>query len=108
MHHEDAYVLVGPPSAQRDGDGFHSVAGKEVLSQKGVLGAGEPQDLASPRRILVTALDDGLDFNLACCECRLGDIAGAKEHLKKCFEIDPGWKSKALETPELEAVWEQE
>lgn len=69
----------------------------------------QTESLDAARRILVSALDEGLDeavihFNLACCECRLGDFWAAREHLRRCFEIDPRWRLKALENPELEAV----
>ena len=67
--------------------------------------------LEAGRLILVNALehhehDAGVHFNLACYECQLGNIQGAKDHLKTCFDIDPSWRLTALEDQRFEALWE--
>jgi len=63
------------------------------------------------RLILVNALerhahDAGIHFNLACYECQLGNIDGAKEHLKTCFDFDPSMRLKALVHEDLQPMWE--
>ena len=49
--------------------------------------------------------DAGVHFNLACYECLLGDMERAKDHLKKCFEIDPSWRITMLEDRRFEVLW---
>lgn len=50
-------------------------------------------------------MDAELLFNLARYCCGVGDVSGAKEHLKRCFLVDPTLRMVALEDPELERVW---
>jgi tetratricopeptide (TPR) repeat protein len=47
-----------------------------------------------------------IHFNLGCYECQLGDLDGARVHLKRAFEIDPGYRVVALDDPDLEPLWE--
>lgn len=68
------------------------------------------ESVEAARLILMNALDLGLHdasipYHLACYECQLGNLEGAKGYLKRCFEIDPGWRLKALDDEDLEAVW---
>jgi len=65
------------------------------------------ESVEDARLILVSALEGmdraGFYFELARYECQFGEIEGARDCLKRC--LDPGWGMKALENPELEAVW---
>jgi tetratricopeptide (TPR) repeat protein len=66
--------------------------------------------LEAGRRILMDALENHenaavLHFNLACFDCQLGDVEGAKASLKSCFELDRGMRLKALNEPDLEPIW---
>jgi tetratricopeptide (TPR) repeat protein len=45
-------------------------------------------------------------YNLACYDCQLGEIESAKNRLKKAFEIDPTWRSQALEDEDLKPLWD--
>ena len=68
------------------------------------------ESIEAGRLILVNALerhahDAGVNFNLACYECSLGNIERTKECLKRCFDIDPSWKLVALEDERFEALW---
>jgi Tfp pilus assembly protein PilF len=45
-------------------------------------------------------------YNLACYECQLGDIDGAKERLRRTFEIDADFREIALEDADLKPLWE--
>jgi hypothetical protein len=44
-------------------------------------------------------------FRLACIRAQGGNIEAAKAALRKCFDIDPGLRLKALHDPMLEALW---
>jgi len=44
-------------------------------------------------------------YNLACYECQLGNIEGAKSRLKRAFDLEPRYRITALEDEDLEAVW---
>lgn len=46
-----------------------------------------------------------LHYNLACYECQLGDLEEAKSRLKRAFQLDSRYRLKALDEPDLEAVW---
>ena len=48
-----------------------------------------------------------LRYNLACYECRLGNLEQAKDWLEKAFRIGEPRKMKlmALEDPDLEPLW---
>ena len=45
-------------------------------------------------------------YNLACYDCRLGQIASAKQYLKQAFRIDPNWRLEALEDEDLKPLWD--
>jgi tetratricopeptide (TPR) repeat protein len=47
-----------------------------------------------------------IKYNLACYFCQTGDTESAKNYLKKAFELDSSWRAKALDDPDLEALWE--
>jgi tetratricopeptide (TPR) repeat protein len=46
-----------------------------------------------------------LHYELARCECLLGDVEAAKARLKRAFDLEPELREPALEEPDLEAVW---
>jgi Tfp pilus assembly protein PilF len=46
-----------------------------------------------------------IKYNLACYFCQTGDTEGAKNYLKKAFELDSSWRAKALDDPDLEPLW---
>jgi tetratricopeptide (TPR) repeat protein len=48
----------------------------------------------------------GIKYNLACYLCQTGDIQGAKNYLKKAFEIDSNWRIAALEDEDLKLLWD--
>jgi tetratricopeptide (TPR) repeat protein len=68
------------------------------------------ESVEAARLILVTALDvldhAGLHYDLARYECLLGNIEGATSCLKRCFDLAPGWRLRALEDPDLEPLWQ--
>jgi tetratricopeptide (TPR) repeat protein len=45
-------------------------------------------------------------FLLACYDSALGDLDEAKEGLQRAFELDPGFRLKALDERDLEPLWE--
>jgi hypothetical protein len=44
-------------------------------------------------------------FWLAVARCQSGDMAGAKEALKRAIELDDTLRARALDEPGLSAVW---
>jgi len=66
--------------------------------------------IEAARRILSNAAERSpevaiFQYNLACYECQLGDVDEAKRRLKRAFELEPGYRLKALDEADLEAVW---
>jgi predicted Zn-dependent protease len=66
--------------------------------------------IEAARIILVNVVERTPDvavfhYNLACYECRLGNIEGAKNRLRKAFTIEPKYRLKAVDDEDLEAVW---
>jgi tetratricopeptide (TPR) repeat protein len=58
--------------------------------------------LNAARLILVNAVESQpnvaiFHYNLACYECQLGNLEGAKSRLKRAFELEPRYRLKALE-----------
>jgi Flp pilus assembly protein TadD len=51
--------------------------------------------------------DGTMRYNLACYECRLGDLAAARRWLELAFAADNGpvLKASAVEDPDLEPLW---
>jgi predicted Zn-dependent protease len=47
-----------------------------------------------------------IKYNLACYLCQTGKIQGAKNYLKRAFEIDLSWRMAALEDEDLKPLWE--
>jgi tetratricopeptide (TPR) repeat protein len=47
-----------------------------------------------------------IKYNLACYFCQTGDTQGAKNYLRKAFELDSSWRAKALDDPDLRPLWE--
>jgi tetratricopeptide (TPR) repeat protein len=65
--------------------------------------------IEAARLILVNAVERMPDvaifhYNLACYECRLGNIEGAKSRLQRTFKLDPAFKLKALDDEDLEGL----
>jgi len=49
--------------------------------------------------------EPAIKYNLACYFCQIGDIQGAKNYLKRAFEIDLSWRMAALEDEDLKPLW---
>jgi len=45
-------------------------------------------------------------YDLACCQCRTGELEGAKKSIVECFERSEAFRLRALYDPDLEAIWE--
>jgi predicted Zn-dependent protease len=45
-------------------------------------------------------------YDLACCQCRTGEIEEAKKSIVECFELDKILRMRALYDPDLEGIWE--
>jgi tetratricopeptide (TPR) repeat protein len=44
-------------------------------------------------------------FNIACYECQLGNLNGAKQRLQRAFALDPKYRKMGREDPDLTALW---
>jgi hypothetical protein len=44
-------------------------------------------------------------YNLACYECQLGNLAEAKTRLQRAFEAEPKYRLRSLEDEDLEPLW---
>lgn len=67
------------------------------------------ESLGAAREILLETLklhpkEALVRYNLACYECQLGDLDAAREFLASAFTIAPGYRSVALEDPDLEPL----
>lgn len=49
--------------------------------------------------------DATIQYNLACYESQLGNVAGAKAHLTKATVADARFSKLALDDPDLEPLW---
>jgi Tfp pilus assembly protein PilF len=47
-----------------------------------------------------------IKYNLACYFCQTGDVATARNYLKKALEIDLNWRMAALEDADLQPIWD--
>jgi predicted Zn-dependent protease len=45
-------------------------------------------------------------YDLACCQCRTGEVEEAKKSLTKCFSREEVLRMRAPYDPDLEAIWE--
>jgi len=45
-------------------------------------------------------------YDLACCQCRLGEVQKAKKSISECFDRDRILRMRALYDSDLEAIWE--
>jgi predicted Zn-dependent protease len=45
-------------------------------------------------------------YDLACCQCRLGEVGQAKQSIIECFNRDANLRHQALDDPDLAALWE--
>src|SRR4030095_11337234 len=52
-------------------------------------------------------MNAAIRYDLACCECQLGNIQAAKQRLKEGFELDPNLRMRALSDPDLAPVWDE-
>ena len=48
----------------------------------------------------------GYWYDLACCQCRLGEVEEAKKSIGQCFERDEILRMRSLYDPDLEAIWD--
>jgi predicted Zn-dependent protease len=44
-------------------------------------------------------------YDLACCQCKLGEVDQAKKSLSECFNRDDSLRAPALDDPDLEPIW---
>lgn len=47
-----------------------------------------------------------IHYNLRCYESQLGDLAAAKQHLKRAVELEPKCSGTALDDPDFAPWWE--
>ena len=54
--------------------------------------------------------DATMHYNLACYECQLGNMPGAREWLERAFALDgsDAFKRMALDDPDLDPLWTEE
>lgn len=52
-----------------------------------------------------TPEDAALHYELACCECLLGEIENAKVRLQHACKLDATFRAAALDEEDLRAVW---
>jgi predicted Zn-dependent protease len=45
-------------------------------------------------------------YDLACCQCRTGEIEEAKKSIVECFNREQVFRGRALDDPDLEGIWE--
>ncbi len=45
-------------------------------------------------------------YDLACCQCRTGEVEEAKKSIKECFERSEAFRLRALYDTDLEPLWE--
>jgi tetratricopeptide (TPR) repeat protein len=74
-----------------------------AVRRAGSLHAAKPILLDAVRRNPAVAM---FHFNLACYDCQLGDLEGAKAWLKTAFAINPKLRQIALEDGDLEPLWQ--
>ena len=48
-----------------------------------------------------------LQFNLACYECVMGNVAEARKRLRMACKIDKRFKAAALDEPDLKGLWDE-
>jgi uncharacterized protein HemY len=68
--------------------------------------------IGAAKKILITALRQHPDepiihYNLGCYDCQMGNIAGAKTHLRRSFELQSQCRAIALDDPDLEPLWKE-
>ncbi len=49
--------------------------------------------------------DTAIQFNLACYEAQMGNLAQAKVNLERATRLDPKYRLLAREDPDLEPLW---
>lgn len=67
--------------------------------------------IAAAREILLAAVERHpnaavLHYNLACYECRLGDVEVAKARLHHAFKLDAKFRLLALDDEDLAPLWD--
>jgi tetratricopeptide (TPR) repeat protein len=70
----------------------------------------QAQSLEAAKVILLKALEKlpkepQIHYQLACCQCQLGDLTAAKKHLDKTFRLDPKYRVLALDDKDLLPLW---
>ena len=70
------------------------------------------ESLESARDILLDALKRFpkiavIPFNLACYECRLGQLEKAMDYLARAFKLDATFHDQALEDEDLKPLWDK-
>ena len=69
------------------------------------------ESIAAAKEILLNAepkfpKEAIIKYNLACYLCQMGDIQGAKNYVKRAFEIDSNWRMAALDDEDLRPLWD--
>lgn len=69
---------------------FHGEMDDQVRTRFAKVGVGRAK-LGSPTRCVypVPIVRADVRYNLACCECQLGNIETARQRLKEAFQLDP-------------------
>jgi tetratricopeptide (TPR) repeat protein len=71
------------------------------------------ESVEAARRILQVAFTNhsnsaNIQYNLACYECKLGDLERAKFYLKQAFDLDKDLRSFVLEDEDLKPLKEKQ
>ncbi|MEO6787980.1 MAG: hypothetical protein ABI318_17790 [Chthoniobacteraceae bacterium] len=70
------------------------------------------ESIEAAKRILLEAVEQHsqhalIHYNLACCECQLGELEVANARLQHALKIDPGKRAMALEDDDLKPLWDE-
>jgi Flp pilus assembly protein TadD len=68
------------------------------------------QSIEAARTILLEALkthpdEPTIHYNLACYECQLGNLDGAKSYLARATKADVKFKARSVDDKDLEPLW---
>ncbi len=95
--------IVAAKLAKEDPDEVHWIVSLAYATRRA-------ESIEAAREVLLQALDHHpqaaiLHYNLACYECQLGDMEGAKMQLQAAFNFDKRFRQIALEDEDLEPLW---
>jgi predicted Zn-dependent protease len=74
--------------------------------------AGTVQSIEAARVILLAAAKSHpaeavVHYNLACYNCQLGSLKGARRHLARAFRLNAAFKLLAMQDGDLDPLWEE-